>query len=472
MRHKYSPVILQTLGGPTSQDFEFEKKLQEYKEAKERMASIKKVIDNFPRKLEGYKQMLDTIAGTCDFVFEKNQKDLYQFMHNITSAHKALSEKLNLLFTQFSQLKNSTNIWVKELNSVTDKCKLREQCKKNYDHYESKLYELNTDRMKEIKKNNKISESDHERFIRNIGKFQKSAKELIFSSNQAYRAIEQFMNNRNDKIIMAMVGLVEAERGFFNEANHIMNFFVNIRNNALNMKKIPINNNSKYDASLYIKGRTILNMSVEEIFSPNYKILPAPGYQDPGNNNYQNNNNNFNNNINNKEIINPFTAENNNNFDNNKMNNNNNNFGNNYNNYSNNNNGFINQSTRETFASSNPYNTQANPYSGNMNNNNNNYQRNNSFNNNNNFKNPYNDSKMNFPSNSYNPFGGNNNINPYSGNNNNFNNNNNYNNNNNNYNNNNNNNLSTGNNNKGNNNINNNETNNNDNNEDDDPFNF
>ena len=74
MRHKYSPAVLQTLGGPPQKDFEYEKKLQDYKEAKSRMVTLKKVIDNFPRKLEGYKQMLDTIAGTCDFVFDKNQK--------------------------------------------------------------------------------------------------------------------------------------------------------------------------------------------------------------------------------------------------------------------------------------------------------------------------------------------------------------------------------------------------------------
>lgn len=36
--------------------------------------------------------------------------------------------------------------------------------------------------------------------------------------------MEQFMNNRFDRIIMTMVSLIEAERNFYNEANHIMNF--------------------------------------------------------------------------------------------------------------------------------------------------------------------------------------------------------------------------------------------------------
>ena len=410
MRSKYSPVITQNLGGAPQQDFEYEKKLQEYKEAKDHIVSLKKVIDNFPKKLEGYKQVLETIGATSEFIFQKNNKDCYQFMHNISSAHKALSEKLNLLFTQFTQIKNNSNIWVKELNSVTNKCNIREECKKKYDHYEKKLYELNEDRRQELKKKNKVGESDHERFIRNIGKFQKSGKELIFASNSAFKSIEQFMNNRYDRVIMTMVSLVEAERNFYNEANHILNFFSNIRNNAFNLKKSYISLNTNYDASLYLRGRTIINMSVEEIFSPNYQIAPLPNQAYQG----QQNNYNANNNNNTHEIINPFSADSN-TQENNNMNMKGNNYGynNNYNNY--NKSGFQNKSTRETFAMSNPYNSQAN--------NNNNYGRTNTYNNNNNMNNPY------MAKDEYDPFGSNSNrYNPYNsnnpwGNNNNMNNN-------------------------------------------------
>ena len=413
MRHKYSPVILQTLGGSPQKDFEYEKKLQEYKEGKNRMVTIKKVIDSFPKKLEGYKQILDTIAGTCEYVFDKEQKGYCQFMHNISSSHKALSDKLITLFNQFGQLRNTTNSWIKEINDVSAKCRQREQCKKNYEHYEKKLYELNEDRIKEVKKKNKISESDHERFMRNIGKFQKAGKEYIYSSNSAFRAIEQFLNIRYDRILMAMVSFVEAERAFYNEASHIMNFFSNVRNNALGLKKTLIPKNTKYDASNFLKGRVIINMSAEEIFSSNYRPIPPPTGYGPGNNNYFPSQNqgmpgpgqSYNNNIQmNKGIINPFSS-NNNEFENN--NNANNNFG--RTNTFPGNNAFNNRSTRDTFASSNPYNTQANPYSGNINNpmNSNNFGNQNMFNsNNNNFKNPYNSNNM---QNDINPYEDNNN---------------------------------------------------------------
>ena len=435
MRHKYSPIILQELGGPIQKDFEYEKKLQDYKEGKSRMVTIKKVIDSFPKKLEGYKQMLDTIVGTCDYVFDKNQKEYCQFMHNITSAHRALTNKLITLFNQLGQLRNSTNNWIKEINEVSAKCRQREECRKNYEHYETKLYELNTDRMKEIKKKNKISESDHERFLRNIGKFQKAGKEYIFSSNSAFRAMETFLNIRYDRIVQAMVCFIEAERSFYNEASHIMNFFTNIRNNSIGLKKTLIPLNTKYDASYFIKGRTIINLSAEEIFSSNYRPVPPPsGYGGgfnpaPGPNQYGMGQSVNQNSQMNKGIINPFSNDN--------------NFSENPNNINNNfgrtrtfNNNFNNKSTRDTFALNNPYNTQANPYSGNFNNNmNNNMNNNNNFepqnnfdSNNNNFNNPY-DGNNNNPyggnndgfdfggNNDVDPYGGNNDVDPYGGNN-------------------------------------------------------
>ena len=413
MRHKYSQVILQTLGGAPQKDFEYEKKLQEYKEAKNRMVTIKKVIDNFPRKMEGYKQILDTLAGTCEFIFEKNQKGYFQFMHNITSAHRALTNKLNSLFNQITQLKNSTNNWIKELNEVTSKCHLREECRKNYEHYEGKLYELNTDRIKDLKKNNKIGESDQERFMRNIGKFQKAGKEYVYASNSAFRAMEQFLNIRYDRIVSAMVSFVEAERSFYNEASHIMNFFSNVRNNAMALKKTLIFTNSKYEASNFIKGRVILNMSAEEIFSPNYRIPPPIGYGQgsnpaPGpNQGMYGMEQSFNTNSINKGIVNPFSADNNDLDNNNNMNINNNfarpkTFSNN--------NAFNSQSSIDTFALNNPYNTQANPYSGEPNNSmNNNFGQNN-----NNFNNPYNGNNNSpYDGNNDNPFSGNNQQSPF-----------------------------------------------------------
>ena len=169
------------------------------------------------------------------------------------------------------------------------------------------------------------------------------------------------MNNRYDRVVMTMANLIETETGFFTEANHIMNFFVNIKNNAFNLKKSYVIAKTKYDASVYIKGRDILNMSIEEKFSSNYNAPPPQPQQGNNYNNIDNNNNTS------RGIINPFTAENKGNDLGNHNNNKNmgyipNNLGNNFN--QNNQKIFTNKRTSETYTNINPYNTQINSFPG------------------------------------------------------------------------------------------------------------
>jgi len=219
---------------------------------------------------------------------------------------------------------------------------------------------------------------------------------------------------------MTMVGLIEAEITFFNEASHIMNFFTNVRSNSIGLKKTLIPLNTKYDAFNYIKGKFILNMSVEEIFNPNYQVpLQQPPGVGNGISNQNQNQNQTNNTQLNNAIINPFTSnsgdiKNNNSSNYNNSNNNDNNIGQSKN--ANMPNNFMNKSTRDTFALNNPYNTQANPYSGSSNNfppqtNLFESKDNKPFSDNNNINNPYNGNNF---QNQY----GNSNPNPYDNNNN------------------------------------------------------
>ena len=68
------------------------------------------MIDNFTLKIQEFKIVLDTISYSCELIFDKNQKDCHQFMHNISSAYYSLSEKLSLFCSQFTQIQNNSNI--------------------------------------------------------------------------------------------------------------------------------------------------------------------------------------------------------------------------------------------------------------------------------------------------------------------------------------------------------------------------
>ena len=52
-------------------------------------------------------------------------------MEYIIQLHHALSEKLSLLCSQFTQIQNNSNICKKEIDDVNNKITLRDQCLEN-----------------------------------------------------------------------------------------------------------------------------------------------------------------------------------------------------------------------------------------------------------------------------------------------------------------------------------------------------
>jgi hypothetical protein len=346
--NKITQSIFEAFKGPRTKDFEFEKMNQEYQMCKERMLSLKNTIDSYPERLEGYKLTLDSLISSFDTIFNKEQPNYFQFMTNVARAHKALNDKLLNMFTKLGNLKSSMNKWTEHCSSVDGKLSLREEKRKNFDHYDEKMAELLEERNKIIIKGKIPGEKDEEKFTRNLKKYQSSGTEYVDATNDAYKHIGYFLDSRYDNISISVVEFIEIEAAFYNEASYIFNFFKNMRNNLMglkqNFKPIP----RDYDASNFIRGKELLKYKIEEAIvgdipgNPNYipkksnELEKAPTmsrtviekkYEKKEDFHHRGNNN----------FLDPYgTYNNNNNFGNNNYNYNNNynnNFGNNNNNY-------------------------------------------------------------------------------------------------------------------------------------------
>ncbi len=109
-----------------------------------------------------------------------------------------------------------------------------------------------------LAKGKKPSESDEDRFTRNVEKYQNAAKDYVLITNDAYRGINMFLDARYDNVSTLVAGLSEVEKNFFIEGAKITGFFNNVKQTALNLKPtlIPLNNpkNCQYDAVNYIRG--------------------------------------------------------------------------------------------------------------------------------------------------------------------------------------------------------------------------
>lgn len=281
--NKITQPIFEAFKGPRTKDFEFDRKVEEYKLAKEKMFTAKSIIDNYNQRLEGYKLTLTSIVSTFDLLFDRNQTYYSQFMGNVVSAHKTLNDKLRNMFTQIEKLKNEMLKWNQHTQNVENLISQREGKRKEYEHYDEKMTELYEERNKIITKGKIPNDKENEKYIRNIQKFQKSAKEYIEATNLAYKNICQFLDARYENITLAVVGFIEIESAFYNEAHYIFNFFNQIRNQISSLRSTFIPSKETYNAADFVRGGHLLNIKAEELIKtekpisgiiegiPNYK---------------------------------------------------------------------------------------------------------------------------------------------------------------------------------------------------------
>ena len=327
--------------GPHKKDYEYEKISEEYQITKGRMLSLKSVIDTYPSRLEGYKSINESFILNLQ-VFCKNNNKYYQFISNVIGAHKNFSSKLIKMFSELENMKEFTNEWNDNSSSVDAKLAFREEKRKNYEHYDKKLAELFEERNKIISEGRMPEKKDDDKLFKYIKKFQNSANEYIKATNEAFKHLYFFLDSKNNNIMLSIVGFLEIEIKFFNEVSYIFNYFKNCRNNIMEMIQNSNSPEINYDASNFIRGKNLLNLSIEEI---QRCLTISPNYMENRRNNQNtnvNNNNGFNNiskSVNNA-MINPFSNDN--NF-------------NNYNNSSNNGFSYNNNLSASINYASNPY---------------------------------------------------------------------------------------------------------------------
>ena len=72
--NKLTQSLFEAFKGPRTKDFDYEKMTQEYQVCKERMLSLKSIIDNYPSRLEGYKLTLDSLISNLNQFLIKSKE--------------------------------------------------------------------------------------------------------------------------------------------------------------------------------------------------------------------------------------------------------------------------------------------------------------------------------------------------------------------------------------------------------------
>ena len=332
--NKLTQGIFEVFKGPRTKDFEYDKMAQEYKLSKDRLLNLKSLIESYPSKLEGYKKTLDNLILSFEVVFDGVQGMYNKFITDVVTRHKSLNEKLMNMFTRIEGLKEEMEKWTKNCSTVDEKMKIREEKRKDFDHYDEKMGDLYEERQKIFAKGKEPDEKDEEKFRRNIKKYKDAASAYVAATNDAYKFICLFLDTKYEIVSIGIAEFLDIELIFFREAATIFSYFQNIKRNVLTIKQSfspPIRN---YDASNFIRGKALLNINIEDLAKDNTCITGTIGGKKDSsteNNNesntpnafktnqysyanYQNNKNNqsinpFQNQNNNQNILNPYTNE-------------------------------------------------------------------------------------------------------------------------------------------------------------------
>ena len=321
--NKKNKSLFEEFKGPHTEDLELKNIIQEYQTYKERIFSLKNILDSYPEKLEGYKLTLESLISSFEKIFDKEQRHYFEFMSNVAKAHKALNEKLTNMYTKLRQLKYSVNKWTEHCSSIDGNLSSIEEKRKIVDQDDRKMAELLKERNQLISKGKSPGKKDDEKYMKIAKKYQSSAKDYLNLANDTFKEICNFLNSRYDKISSSVVDFIEIEATFYIEASLIFNYFENIKENLMYIKSCfkPIQRN--YDPANYIRGISIIYDDLEQKMNFSYSsygvIQGSSRYSlKPSNEIKQSNTTRY---MNDKPFIDPFGT-----------NNNNSNYGNNNNN--------------------------------------------------------------------------------------------------------------------------------------------
>jgi hypothetical protein len=270
--NKITQGIFEAFKGPRTKDFEYDKMVQEYQFCKDRIVTLKSVLDSYPSRLEGYKTSIDDLISSCEVIFEGDKSMYHKFITDVVLAHKALNEKLTNMFQRVESLKGETDKWTQNCSTVDEKINFREEKRKTFDHYDEKMGDLYEERQKIFAKGNFPDEKDEEKYIRNIKKYKDAANEYVVATNDAYKFICYFIDSKYENISKNIAEFLDIELIFFHEARNIFNYFQNIKRNVLTIKQSFIPPKRNYDASNFIRAKSLLNVNVEDLMKSSTNI--------------------------------------------------------------------------------------------------------------------------------------------------------------------------------------------------------
>lgn len=239
------------------QEEDFEKLVQKMRAIESGMSSFKKHLQNIQKSIDGLSLLIGQFSSVFPQIFDSSSP-FYDFTQRYASANMEVKTLLNNFSSTTVKLLARTTEWNSLFNQINLALKDREEKKKNYEHYETKMEKF----VATFEKGKKI---DVEQYERNEDKFKKSALDYTFSTEATVKKINEILGRRYDLINPIMMDLVLSEISCIKGISEKINVFENVED-KLNFKSNNLN--YVYDTKNYdpLKGRKSKVLAAKSLY--------------------------------------------------------------------------------------------------------------------------------------------------------------------------------------------------------------
>jgi hypothetical protein len=231
--------------------------------------SLKTILKNFNAYSEPFCKYIKTLNDALNEIYKDSP--LISLIGKITTNHDLILKDIDSFRKIISKLYSKTSEWDTIFEKAKQTHKVREEKRKNFDHYEQKLLKIEADQNK--KKNTEL-------LIRNQEKYSKALKEYIDISEKSFEVIQNSMKLSWELSNPIIGELFLSEKNLFEKISSHLVDFSNVTSDFKEVMDKTFNPENKlegekyYDPKKSIRSKTLMireseNFNKEHVFVRN-----------------------------------------------------------------------------------------------------------------------------------------------------------------------------------------------------------
>ena len=253
-RNTAGNFITDAISGDKTKDEEYQLLTTRMTTIESGLKSLQMLLKGFNSYSEPFCKYLKSLNDSINRIYKSSPMIIE--INEIIKKHILILKDIDNLGKIISKLYSKTSEWDTIFKKAKDSVKLREEKRKNFDHYEQKLLKIEGDKNKK-----KIKEF----IFRNKEKYDMASKEYIDASEKSFELIRNSIKLSWELANPILCDLIESEKNIFAKISSYLNNFENthsilklIMDQEYNLELIK-DNNSSYDPKKYIKSKLLKN---------------------------------------------------------------------------------------------------------------------------------------------------------------------------------------------------------------------